>query len=460
MSSDYTQHFNKILGLIKKKKQITEYLQDLVEAVDQILNGSMKTKQENWMIKNIVFDSVKSLWLRTDFNSEDAPLVNHYFQKCLILVALKIEGEKNNLLNVFNRIFWKPSKTGFYKKYFPEASSKIKEVQEQGSDEDEQEQEQMEIEEQKNKYEIEIKVIEDPFQNPEIKEKEKESDKEKENEKEEKNLEFSVRKYTKQFVSQLLNKCYDTFENNLLSQGKFPKDLGLNGIIDFEKYPKMTYLKQNIEFFAKIGGFRKLLHYFMTTKHTIDGIKTYKILRPILRVSKYFQMGIFDQIIPITNKLFDRLLLMKYETMKQESHKDIDDLIDIAAGFKTKRDQMLTKIEVEKFKLELDYKYFFSPNLEMRVSAMNHLISIIQNLENSKNSDNTNNSYTHQYIYSRATQTIKYSYYNNKVLVNWINESKLLFDCFNVSIHQQIVQRTPKLLKFISKNGGMSKKIT
>ncbi|KAJ3450484.1 ubiquitin carboxyl-terminal hydrolase faf-x-related [Anaeramoeba flamelloides] len=460
MSSNYTQHFKKILGLIKKKKQITEYLQDLVEAVDQILNGSMKSKQENWMIKNIFFVSVKTLWLRSDFNSEDAPLVNHYFQKCLILVALKIEGEKNNLLNVFNRIFWKPSKTGFYRKYFPEESNKIKEIQEQGSDEDEQEQEQMEIEDQKSQYEIEIKVIEDPFQKPEIKKKEKEKEKkEKENEKEEKNLEFSVRKYTKQFVSQLLNKCYGTFEKNLLSQVEFPKDLGLCGVVDFEKHPKMTYLKQNIEFFAKIGGFRKLLHYFVTTKHTIDGIKTFKILRPILRVSKYFQMGFFEQIIPITNKLFDRLLLMKYETMKQESHKDIDDLIEIAVGFKTKHDLTLAKIEIEKFKLELDYKYFFSPNLEMRVSAMNHLISIIQNLENSNNSQNTNNSYSHQYIYSRATQTIKYSYYNNKVLVNWLNESKLLFDCFNVSIHQQIVQRTPKLLKFIGKNGGMSKKL-
>ncbi|KAJ3431954.1 ubiquitin carboxyl-terminal hydrolase faf-x-related [Anaeramoeba flamelloides] len=452
MTDNFEKYFYDLLASLKNSENIVPHVQELNGAIDNIINSRISYEQIYFLQTRILLPSAKCLWERDDFSPDQAPHVNRYFQKCLVLSVIKMHEEQDQLLKLFSRIFLMPSKYGFYLSYQPEFEEESLQIEVISDpiviNENENEKENETIERDQN-------LNENVFKGNETEENEKEKEQEQE-EIEKTILSKNLRNYTKSLVKEILEKQLNKFELQII-QTEALDTLGITGPI-LKNDSNETYYTRNIDFFAKIGGFRKIFRHFLSLNHQINGIATYQLLRPVQRLCCRFNRDFVEQIAPMTEKMFDRLLFMKYDLLKREKQKDIDDLIAIPLTFIRRIGVEDEDVVEEKFRLDLAEKYLYSPNLELRVKAMNYLNHVINKLElldNRKNQD-VELEIELEEEEQKKEKLIPFSYITNEVMINWIENFNIIDYAFGIFMHEQIIKRIIIILKFLVRFNKLS----
>ncbi|KAJ3435334.1 hypothetical protein M0812_19522 [Anaeramoeba flamelloides] len=101
-------------------------------------------------------------------------------------------------------------------------------------------------------------------------------------------------------------------ELNMKSNKNFP----------FKKISE-NYFTQNKRLFQKIGGFNHFFTYCKSPNHQIHVTATYKLLKPIQKISMFLNHDKIRQIIPMLKLILDRILFMNGGLLKKEKNEDL-----------------------------------------------------------------------------------------------------------------------------------------
>ncbi|KAJ5078510.1 ubiquitin carboxyl-terminal hydrolase 34 [Anaeramoeba ignava] len=349
-----------------------------LEFIEQGIDHFLKnsfTKEQIDFFSGFLYEIVTEIWGRANFAKEAIQRINQFFQKCLDFIASRIQEENVVIFEILNKILESPVRTGFYQN--ESGNNRIIKIE-------------------LDKYKSKDSQNESSHSSPQT-----EKDKQESKETQSQNNEPEFISSTYRFVSPLL--------------------------------------LENIEYFGKIGGFRKIISQILGNDYEVSVFRIQSLIQPIIKCSRIFNEQFLGLILPDIQKILGLILDLDFNQLRNENRKELDSLVDSVELFTRRINSKAADEMRERFNLKLSLKYLISPFLETRVMGINDLSSLTTHVMG-----NIVDNSTHYFYKS-------FEWLNTENLIDWIEEEKIVDLLINERMHPEILKRSGSIFEFLAK---------
>lgn len=202
-----------------------------------------------------------------------------------------------------------------------------------------------------------------------------------------------------------------------------------------------AYLIRNINFFGESGGFEYLRT--RTSKDSKDTVKSVGLMwKTIDKIGKVIAHEFKTQY--VKSLCLQEVTLYRIQKISDDELKTLtkEVLVDFLATVRSLLEKFLEKNALSEFyetaKLEIAFRQLKSEILEKRIHGISSLQNIIKHSSERERFSNND------------------GWMTTKRLIKWINDRKFVQLVLGPDSHEQIVKRSPGILKFLSKHDSLS----
>lgn len=205
-----------------------------------------------------------------------------------------------------------------------------------------------------------------------------------------------------------------------------------------------SYLVKSVNYFGCIGGFDAIIKVFDKCTCSFESA-VYLLAFVLSGIDIYVEGFITNYAGRLVNSFFERVHQMKNSDVKNADRDtftaaiaNLDRLLTATSTIDFPDDK---RAEIkEKITLEIYYKLLASPFLGKKVFGLNQVCELIEAMNRGR--------------FSRQ----HFRFLSPQFLVKWIQEKDLLQILLGQDIHQEILKRTPDILKFLASSNSLSPK--